>query len=126
MKPILYVFIGSAMGGVLRYGLANFFYYHLGRSFPWGTLIVNIIGCFLIGLTFTLIVEKFHHHSLLLHNLLITGFLGGFTTFSAFSFESFALFESMMLLRGFIYLFVSVIGCLIFTAVGVWLGKIIS
>src|SRR5262245_58723397 len=126
MKPFIAVLLGSAVGGLLRYFAANFFYAHFGKVFPWGTLIVNLIGCFLIGLTFTLIIEQFHHHSLILHSLLITGFLGGFTTFSAFSFEAVSMFESFLYIRGLLYIFASLLGCLSLTALGIWLGKLIS
>lgn len=71
MKSLIFVIIGSATGGLLRYGMANFFYHHLGREFSWGTLLVNWIGCFLIGLIFVLIVNLFHSHSALLHNLFL-------------------------------------------------------
>ncbi len=126
MKPLMLVLLGSAMGGLLRYGMVNFFYLHYGKSFPWGTLSVNLIGCFLIGLVFTLIIDKFHHHASILHSLIITGFLGGFTTFSAFSFESVAMFESLLFYRGFLYILASLVGGLMLTALGIWVGRWIT
>lgn len=123
MRPLLFVLLGSAIGGLLRYGMANFFYHHLGREFPWGTLIVNWIGCFLIGFLFVLIINLFHSHSTLLHNLLITGFLGGFTTFSAFSFEAVTLIENLLFGRALAYILASVVGGLILSGLGILLGK---
>lgn len=123
MKSLLLVMLGSAIGGLLRYVMANFFYHHLGREFPWGTLIVNWIGCFLIGFLFVLIINLFHSHSTLLHNLLITGFLGGFTTFSAFSFEAVTLIENLLFGRALAYILASVVGGLILSGLGILLGK---
>ncbi len=60
--------------------------------FPWGTLAVNVVGCFVIGVFAELIARKFNA-STELRLLLITGFLGGFTTFSAFSLDAISLFE---------------------------------
>jgi CrcB protein len=123
MKALLFVILGSTLGGALRYAMANFFYHHLGREFPWGTLIVNWIGCFLIGLIFVLIITKFHIHENLLHSLLITGFLGGFTTFSAFSFEAVTLMENLLYGRALAYILSSVAGGIILTGLGILLGK---
>ncbi len=123
MKSLLFVMLGSALGGLLRYVMSNFFYHHLGRAFPWGTLIVNLAGCFLIGLLFVLVINLFHTHTSLLHNLLIAGFLGGFTTFSAFSFETVTLIENALYGRAVAYILVSVLGGLVLTGLGVLLGK---
>lgn len=115
--------LGSALGGGLRFAMANFFYHHFGRTFPWGTLAVNLLGCFLIGLLFVLILEKFHPYSSILHNLFIVGFLGGFTTFSAFSFEAVSLFENLLFSKGILYILTSVVGGVMLTALGSWIGK---
>jgi len=123
MKSLLLVMLGSALGGGLRFGMANFFYHHFGKSFPWGTLAVNLLGCFFIGLLFVFILEKFHLYSSVLHNLFIVGFLGGFTTFSAFSFEAASLFENLLVTRGVVYILSSTVGGILLTATGVWLGK---
>ena len=60
MKSLMLVIIGGALGSALRYVMANYFYHHLGREFPWGTLIVNLTGCFLIGFMFVFLVTRFH------------------------------------------------------------------
>jgi len=88
LKPMLIVAIGGAIGSVARYKLGGFALHHTeGWNFPVSTFIVNLLGCFVIGLLAALV----EHHDLfspLLRLLLFTGVLGGFTTFSAFGYES--------------------------------------
>lgn len=116
--------IGSVAGGFARYLLTGLVYQILGFSFPYGTLIVNLLGCFLIGLFATLAEEKF----LLGPNariLLMVGFCGGFTTFSTFMLETGNLIRDGETLRAFINVMASVaIGFLVFR-LGVLLGEVI-
>ncbi|MEZ2127424.1 MULTISPECIES: fluoride efflux transporter CrcB [unclassified Sinorhizobium] len=93
MTQALLVASGGAVGSVLRYYVGVWALRLLGPVFPWGTLAVNVAGCFVIGLLAELITRKFGA-STELRLLLITGFLGGFTTFSAFSLDALSLFES--------------------------------
>ena len=85
---IVYVAIGGALGSALRYCVGAYvFHLSPGSELPWGTVVVNLVGCFLIGA----LVEYSARSELLnkdLQLLLVTGFLGGFTTFSAFGLES--------------------------------------
>ena len=94
MKEIWYVGIGGFLGSVLRYGINLFSY----RSYPiqlipYGTLFVNCLGCFLAGISVALL-KKYNLNIESLNLFLITGFLGAFTTFSAFGNESIKLFFS--------------------------------
>ena len=94
MKEIWYVGIGGFLGSVLRYGINIFSY----RSYPiqlipYGTLFVNCLGCFLAGISVALL-KKYNLNIESLNLFLITGFLGAFTTFSAFGNESIKLFLS--------------------------------
>lgn len=86
MKTLLLIGSGSFIGGVLRYLLSQFIQIKADSSFPIGTLGVNIIGCFFIGLIVGYIDKE--NLGVEWRYLLITGLLGGFTTFSAFSMES--------------------------------------
>jgi CrcB protein len=89
MKFIL-VFLGAGLGGSLRYWISENIYKYLPLYFPWGTLIVNIFGSFLLGA----LIFWFDDKELLSVNmklLLAVGFCGGFTTFSTFSYETFHL-----------------------------------
>lgn len=106
MKSLLFVFIGGGVGSVLRYlaSLATQKFW-IAKSFPVGTFLANLIGCFLIGVLVSTLVKS----DLNLRLLLITGFCGGFTTFSAFSVESVALWQSGQFLVLGIYVLLSVI-----------------
>jgi len=88
----LWVAIGGALGSAARYGCTGFMTRWLGAGFPYGTLLVNIVGSYLIGVLGTLAIAGGRALSATdLRALLIAGVLGGFTTFSAFSFETFTL-----------------------------------
>ncbi|MBB2794681.1 UNVERIFIED_ORG: CrcB protein [Rhizobium pisi] len=101
------VALGGAIGSVLRYYVGQWALRLMGPAFPWGTLAVNVVGCFVIGVFAELIARKFNA-SMELRLLLITGFLGGFTTFSAFSLDAISLFERGDAVAGGIYIAASV------------------
>jgi len=114
------IFIGAGLGGVFRYWISNGIYFLLVRQFPYGTLIVNISGCFLMGLLFVLILERFANIGPQLRALLLIGFLGGYTTFSSFSIETVGLFENGNWFSALINIFLSVILCI----AAAWMGII--
>lgn len=120
MKQLLMVFIGGGLGAVSRYGLSNLITANLDTRFPAGTVIVNLIGCFIIGLLF----EIFRQTSVspALKGLFLTGFLGAFTTFSTFSLETVNLFHSQEIKTGLTYLAVSNIAGVVLAGVGIWVG----
>ena len=87
-KAYLAVGVGSGLGSVLRYGVSLLSQAVLGGYFPWGTLIVNVLGCCLIG-WLAATISRFPHGPLApLQPLLVAGFCVGFTTFSLFSLET--------------------------------------
>ena len=92
MINVLLVAIGGALGSVLRYLVGLWTLRQFGPGFPWGTIAVNIVGSFAIGFLTEVIARKFNA-SIELRVLLVTGILGGFTTFSAFSLDTIALYE---------------------------------
>ena len=121
LKNILLVAIGGGIGSALRYLTAVFIQRYFSSGFPLATLLVNVIGCFLIGI----LIGTFQRHQLTDSNLkwlLVTGFCGGFTTFSAFGIESIVLFEIGNQARAFLYIGSSVILGLF----AVWLGLFVS
>lgn len=120
MLDTLLIFIGAGVGGVFRYWISNVSYFFLGRQFPYGTLIVNVSGCFLMGVLFVLLLERFNDIGLQLRSFLLIGFLGGYTTFSSFSIETLNLFENGAFLGGIANILLSIILCLAAT----WLGVI--
>ncbi|MBD9646771.1 fluoride efflux transporter CrcB [Ensifer sp. ENS09] len=92
MTHLLLVGAGGAIGSMLRYLVGLWAVHRLGSGFPWGTLGVNITGSFLIGVLAEVIMRKFGA-SPDMRVFLITGVLGGYTTFSAFSLDAITLFE---------------------------------
>jgi fluoride exporter len=107
MFQALLVAVGGAIGSLLRYYVGFGSLRLMGPGFPWGTLIVNVVGCFIIGVFAEMIMRRFNA-SVELRLLLITGFLGGFTTFSAFSLDAITLFERGEVFAGGIYIAASV------------------
>lgn len=107
MLQILLVALGGAVGSVCRYLVGVGALRLMGPSFPWGTLAVNVAGSFAIGILAELIVARFGA-SAELRLLLITGFLGGFTTFSAFALDAVTLFERGASLAAAAYLILSI------------------
>lgn len=88
---IIWVALGSAIGGVCRYLLSKFFTDNVQSLFPWGTFAVNVAGCFIIGLIYGLL-DKGLGMPPGMKLFLTVGFCGGFTTFSTFMNENFILF----------------------------------
>lgn len=115
----MWVGFGGFLGSIMRYWIAYGMAQLLGVAFPYGTLLENLVGCYLIGLLGTL-AEKGMLLSPSLRQFLFIGILGGFTTFSSFSYEALELFKERSFLLGSIYIGGHYIFCLLF----VWLGYI--
>ncbi len=92
MANILIIGIGGFLGAVIRYSVAFWIGERWGRSFPLGTFIINVTGSFLIGLLMTLLTERFMVNPQW-RLLLVVGFLGAYTTFSTFEYETGALLK---------------------------------
>jgi len=107
MKLILAIGAGSFIGGIFRYLLSLLVQSKTTTNFPLGTLIVNIIGCFFIGIVFGIFDKGQMSHEWKL--FLATGVIGGFTTFSAFSVETFTLFKEGHATFALLYIFASVL-----------------
>lgn len=107
MIQALLVAVGGAIGSLARYYVGLGALRAAGPNFPWGTLTVNVVGCFIIGL-FAEVITRRYGGSVELRLLLITGFLGGFTTFSAFSLDAVSLFERGAVTAALIYMVASV------------------
>lgn len=90
LTTLLQVALGGAIGASGRYLTGLLAVRWLGHGFPWGTLAVNVIGSFAMGV---LVVVLAHYHATRFAPLLMTGMLGGFTTFSAFSLDAVTLFQ---------------------------------
>src|SRR5690348_2699004 len=112
-----YVALGSAVGGVARFGLATAIQQRIGPNFPAGTLVVNITGSFLLGvlLRYALATDAISPD---VRALLTTGFCGGYTTFSTFTYDTLLLSEEGGNARATLYVVLSVV----LSLVGAWLG----
>jgi CrcB protein len=117
METVLFIAGFGALGCVSRYFLSGWVYGVLGRNFPYGTFAVNVMGSFIIGL----VTEMGMRSTIIPANLctgLTVGFLGGLTTFSTFSYETFRLLEEGEFLIASTNVLASLLTCLLFT----WLG----
>ena len=114
MRLVMMIALWGALGCLVRYWLSGWVYDLIGRDFPWGTLVVNVVGAFLIGL-----LIEFSLRSTLISPELRTGiaigFLGGLTTFSTFSYETFRLLEDGDFFKAAANVLASVFLCLILT-----------
>ena len=119
MKIAATIALFCAGGGLTRYYLSSWVYSHLGRAFPYGTFAVNIIGAYFIGLIMELGMTGTALSSTMRVGLTV-GFMGGLTTFSTFSYETFKLLEDGQFVVAFANVLASVAVCLLLT----WLGII--
>ena len=121
IAKILILSTGGALGAVLRYGLGGVVHKVAGPHFPFGTLFVNVLGCFLIGF-----LGVFHQEKLMfgphLKLFLMVGVLGAFTTFSAFGFETWELATSDQFIKAGLNVLLNIILCFL----GLWLGVLIG
>lgn len=116
----LQVALGGAIGSALRFGVGLAVARQSYGGFPLGVLSVNVIGSFLMGVV---VVLTFHRDLEHLKPLVMTGILGGFTTFSAFSLEAFSLYERGQIGSASLYVVLSVVLSLAGLALGVWLAR---
>jgi CrcB protein len=117
----LWVALGAALGGCGRYGLSGLVANWFGATFPWGTLIVNVTGCFVIGIFNTLSgPDGVFLVPTNLRVFVMVGICGGYTTFSSFGLETLNLARNDEWFAAGAYIAASVVFCLI----GVWLGHI--
>jgi len=123
MNTLLLVAVGGAFGSIARYLMASSIQKSTGWLFPIGTVLVNILGCFLIGLLYVwLVARPDPRHDL--RALLMVGVMGGFTTFSSFSLETVTLLMSGSYGSAALNVAVSVVACLVGTGLGIGLARI--
>lgn len=116
-EQLIYIALFGAAGCLSRYFLSGWAYQLMGRGFPYGTLVVNVVGAFLIGLAMEFSIRS----ALIPATMRVAftiGFLGGLTTFSTFSYETFRLLEEGAFDVAFLNVLISVFVCLACT----WLG----
>ena len=121
MIRLLAVAAAGALGALARYGLSGLVHRWAGPSFPWGTLVVNLLGCFLLGLLATLSVERWTLSATSRAAVLI-GFLGAFTTFSTFSWETLQLLLEGAVARALL----NAAGSVLLGLVAAWAGYVLG
>ena len=126
LMQYLVIGLGGALGSMLRFGVGSLIDSNVqktGYLFPWGTIVVNITGCFVIGFIYTISTgEGRLLLSPLTRNFLTIGILGGYTTFSSFSLQTLTLAQSGQMWGAAANVLLSVVLCLI----GVWLGAMLA
>ena len=122
MLQILAVAIGGAIGSVMRYLVSAWAAEKFGTQFPYGTLLVNVAGCFIIGLFLVLATERLAL-SPYWRLFIASGFLGGLTTFSSFSYETFQLFTQSQFLLAVQNIGINVLAGLTATYLGAVLAR---
>ena len=119
----LWVALGSALGGVARYWCSGIIANYMGETFPWGTLVINVVGSFLIGFIAT--ISGTDGRFLIpaeARQFMMVGVLGGFTTFSSFSLQTLALArDGEWLLAG-----ANVVGSVVLCLIMVWVGHMLA
>ncbi|MEO7557521.1 MAG: fluoride efflux transporter CrcB [Gammaproteobacteria bacterium] len=118
MIQVLAIAAGGALGSLLRFWMSAGIHSVLGRGFPYGTLAVNVLGCLIMGVLFVLFVERWSVDSVVRAGIFI-GLLGGFTTFSAFTLETFNLLDQGAYLKAGLNMASSLILCVGATWIGV-------
>ena len=124
LKSLLIVGTGSFIGGAMRYLLSTYIKNMYGQTFPWGTLVVNLLGCFVFGIIFALF-SKHNSTDNTFCLLLTTGICGGFTTFSTFTNESVQMIQNGNIGEFIGYMATSVIVGIALIALGYWIVKVL-
>ena len=124
MSEIIAIAVGGALGALSRFWATNLANILFGTDFPYGILLVNVAGSFAIGIVFILLVERSLLPTFWGAGLMV-GFLGAFTTFSAFSLQALGLLESGRFLAAAIYIAGSVIICILAAALGMLIARLI-
>lgn len=119
MAATLWVALGGAVGSVARHWLGLLVFYLVGGSFPWGTIVINVLGSYVIG-AFAAITEEggLLSGNVTVRLLVMTGLCGGFTTFSSFSLQTVSLLRDGEAFGAFANVAMSVLLCLGATALG--------
>lgn len=122
MRQVLAIAAGGAAGSLLRFWMSGWVHSFSGRTFPYGTLVVNVLGCLAVGFLSVIFTDRLGDNPVLRAGILV-GVLGGFTTFSAFSVETFNLMEQGAWVKAMANMFGSLLLCISATWLGVLLGR---
>lgn len=121
MLNILAIFIGGGLGSLSRYGISILLRAY-SVNFPFATLLVNIVGSFILGFTIALFWNKAHLNDTV-RLAVAVGFCGGLTTFSTFSWETFDMIKNGEFILAILYTFLSILVCILAISFGAFLSK---
>ncbi len=121
---LLWLTLGGALGALMRYIFSGFVYKFIGVGFPYGTLAVNLVGCFIMGFSITLAETKFII-SPNIRMFLMIGFLGAFTTFSTFMLETDNFLRDGEMVQTFMNVFLSIVLGFVCLRIGAFAGKLL-
>jgi len=119
---LVLIAMGGALGALARYGVSGLLN-NAEHKLPFGTLMCNALGSFLMGVCFVLILEKARLNPEL-RPLLMVGFMGAFTTFSTFSMETVAMLQEGHVMSALIYILLSVLLCIAALSAGLWITRL--
>ncbi len=126
MLSVLLVAGGGALGAVARFGTVNVAQLLCGPRFPYGTLLVNCLGAFLIGFIMSFLIERSGEYAEAWRLFLVVGFLGGYTTFSSYAWESLVLFNAGDRLGGIFNILANNIGTLLLVLMGLHVSRLLG
>jgi fluoride exporter len=122
MARFLLIVLGGALGTAARYGVQVWARQAMGTAFPWGTLAVNLVGSFLIGVIMFVGLNS-EAMSVTTRMALVTGVMGGFTTYSSFNYETLQLFQDRSVGLAFVNIGATLFGCWLAGGLGLLLGR---
>lgn len=123
MSKLFFIGLAGFIGTLMRYWMSGVVARRYGETFPAGTLVVNLAGCFLVGLLFYLLQERFLVNQTV-RTVVLIGFLGGFTTFSSFGLQTFTLLQEREVGLAFLNLGIANAGGLLLVWAGYTLGRV--
>lgn len=121
ITKIMLVMLGGSVGALTRYIFSSLAFLFFGSRFAWGTLLVNLLGCFLVGMLFGIFERSSQSQVPHLRILFMTGFLGSLTTFSTYALETVHLFHTRGALMSLLNILTNNILGVVLVLVGMWL-----
>lgn len=118
------VAVGGALGAIARYAVSTWIFQVSSHKFPYATLTVNVLGSFLMGILFVVIIER-SALPVEMRSLWMIGFLGAFTTFSTFSLDALGLWQNGHLFMALLYVLATVVLCLLAISSSIWLTRLL-
>ncbi|MCE5268791.1 MAG: CrcB family protein [Planctomycetaceae bacterium] len=124
MQKLILLFVAGGLGTLARYGLGGFVQQGYGKLFPWGTVAVNLLGCVLFGLVWAALTRRLPS-SVEARTIILIGFMGGFTTFSTYMFETRELLADAQWLHALAYFTLHNVGGFAAMLVGLRVGQVL-